>query len=147
MNTLDTILAFRLWSAITDEHGKLGAPIEPFDPNEHVVERWQFHVLGDSSLCAICPGPDKEDAFVIAIHPSEKGVAGRRALRLMQRHCATGRSLHTLAFVRNFNAIRVNRQCNGQFLGLDSDGFFHYRHTAESLSRRERHPKPAMAKH
>ena len=141
MNQRDVILAYRLWSAITEEHGKLGAPIEPFDPQEHVVEKWQFHVLGEHSLCAICPGPEDEDAFVIAIDPREKGIAGRRALRVMQRHCASGRMLHTLAFVRNFNAIRVNRQCNGEFLGLDADGFFHYRHTAETLSKRQRHPK------
>lgn len=122
-----------LYERVRASHEACGAPIEAFD--EFAGEDgWQYFPLGLDGVCGIKHCPDKDgDAFVIALPSVPCRRANLRALAIMRDHLGTGRCLYTMAWKNHLLALHINQKMGGELLGFDTDGYYHFKHTRDSL--------------
>jgi hypothetical protein len=125
-------LAHLLHARVTAMHECIGAPVEPFDV--FTVGEWEFFPLGPTGALGIksCPELDG-DALIVALPIDHSRWASARTIQIMRRHMEKGRNLYTLAWHGHVLAININNRVGGVALGIDSDGFIHYKHTLEGL--------------
>lgn len=126
-------LARLLWARVTAAHAVIGAPYEPFD--EFTVGDWEFYPLGEDGVLGIKLCPDLDgDALVIAMPTKPSRAATLSAIRVMRKHMATGRILYSLAWKEHWAAININQRIGGQLMGLDGDGYYHFKHSIEDMT-------------
>lgn len=131
-------LARLLWARVSAAHAAIGAPVEPFDV--FTVGNWEFFPLGGDGVLGIMSCPERDgDMLVVALPSDHSRLGSARTVRIFRRHLATGRKLYTVAHKNHILAQNINLRMGGQLLGLDSDEFYHFMYTAESLD----HATPA----
>lgn len=132
-------MARLLWARVNAAHAVIGAPVESFDEFTANTGEWKFYGLGGDGVMGIhlCPDADG-DSMIIALPTKSSSGATVQAVRNMMAHMASGRFIYTLAWKGHILAININQRIGGELLGIDNDGFYHFRHTTNSLGRLHR---------
>lgn len=125
-----------LWARVSAAHAAIGAPVEPLAQFGTDTGDWTFFPIGTDGVAGIhhCPNLDG-DAFIIALPTAPSRAGTLRAIEIMREHLATGRCLYTMAWKGHVLAVNINQRIGGQLLGIDSEGFYHFKHTYEGLTR------------
>lgn len=121
-------LALRLGDALNLQHAQWGIPMEPLTD---LLDRddVELHEVSPGGVLAFVG-----DYVLAAWPPEEQLRAARKAYRLIRaRVAARGFTLH-MVYPRNFRSVIVTRKLGAKLLGVDSDGFVHYRLGTEEKS-------------
>lgn len=123
-----------LYERVRASHEACGGPIEPYDEFIAGSGSWNFYPLGLDGVLGIHKCPDRDgDALVIALPSKPRHSAKLRTLRIMRDHLGTGRCLYTMAWKNHYLALHINHKLGAEVLGIDEDGYVHFKHTLDSL--------------
>lgn len=123
-----------LYERIAAAHRRLGAPVEDYDEFMAGDGTWTFYPVGDNGGIGIHAQPARDGDSMVVVMPTRLTYsATMQAMRVIERHLATGRKLYTMAWKTHVMAININLRIGGEVLGFDDDGFYHFCHTSGSL--------------
>ena len=113
-------------------HQVIGAPTEAFELLS--TGDWHFWPLGTDGAVGIKPLPDRDgDGLAVAL-PFKREVGAYKAfLRVVNDHLKSGRNLYSMAWKGHVLAINANQRIGGEVLGIDAEGYIHFRHTWQSF--------------
>lgn len=131
-------VAERLWASVAAAHAAVGAPMEAFDAA--ASQHWHYVELPGGGILGFMPDSTRDGDFLVVSLPSPMSFrASNHTLLEMAKYMErTGRVLYTMAHKNHLLALNINQHIGGELLGVDEDGYYHFKHTLQGLRRGKR---------
>ena len=114
----------RLYGLLRASLAEHGCPLEPFDPFE---SGWEAYALGEGSAIGFF-----EDQVFVAFGPEDGPGVRRQVLRMIRARQKAGIELRSAVYLLNWKSLAATRRLGGVPVGIDANGFVHYRWLPEA---------------
>lgn len=122
-----------LWERVNAAHQAIGAPFEDL-ADEVDLPLWTMFDLGNNGVLGIKYNADRDgDSLLVALPPNHARSGSKLTCQIMKAWTTSGRALYTAAWKGHHLAVNINKRMGGVAMGIDPDGFIHFKHTYETL--------------
>lgn len=122
------ILALRLWAYLRCTHRALGVDCDTFDKLIDASRGAELHDLGGGAVAGFL-----NDYVYLAIPPDARHVATKAALRVLSNRLNTHGFVFHAVYPLNARSVIATRRLGAVPIGVDADGFVHYKLTQEGF--------------